>query len=175
MTEQQIFYAHWGSIIAALMLVLMSWRWPPIGRLFFVVLFLFASQVNARLAFTRPGEYLAFARFTYLDGYRDFILGFFAQHTTVIVAAIAVGQFCIGLLLLFGGGALRLGVIGAIVFLVAVAPLGTGAGFPATLIMAWAAALLFGGRNVPALHKDLTASWQDRVPLRPPTSGAAAR
>jgi hypothetical protein len=172
MTEQQIFYAHWGSIIAALMLVLMSWRWPPIGRLFFVVLFLFAAQVNVRLAFTRPEEYLAFARFAYLDWYRDFILGFFGRHTTAIVAAIAVGQFCVGVLVLFGGRALRLGLIGAIVFLVAVAPLGTGAGFPATLIMAWAAALLLRGRNVPALHKDLTGFWQGRIPLQPARSSA---
>jgi hypothetical protein len=149
------------------MLVLMSWRWPPIGRLFFVVLFLFAAQVNMRLAFTRPEEYLGFARFAYVDWYRDFILGFFARHTTAIVAAIAVGQFCVGVLLVFGGRALRLGLIAAMVFLVAVAPLGTGAGFPTTLIMTWAAALLLRGQAVPALHKDLTGLRPDPIAFRP--------
>ena len=173
MSEQQIFYAHWGSILAALVLVLMCWRWRPVGRLFFVVLFLVAAQFNFRLALTRPQEYLAFAPMAYFDAYREFILGFFARHTAVIVTVIAVGQFLIGVLVLFGGRALKLGLIGAIVFLTAVAPLGTGAGFPATLVLAWAAALLMMGRDGP-LHSELAAFWQG-VPLRPPTSGAAVR
>jgi hypothetical protein len=174
MTEQQLFFAHWGSIVAALVLVLMSWRWRPVGRLFFVLLFLFAAQVNFRLALTRPQEYLAFAPMAYLDAYREFILGFFARHTAVIVAGIAVGQFLIGVLILLGGRALRLGLIGAIVFLTAVAPLDTGAGFPATLVLAWAAALLLMGKDGP-LPSELAAFWQGRVPLRPPTSGAPVR
>jgi hypothetical protein len=175
MTEQQIFYAHWGSIIAGLMLVLMSWRWRPIGRLFFVLLFLVAAQLNFRLALTRPDEYLGFARLAYVDWYREFILGFFARHTATIVAAIAVGQLSIGVLVLLSGRALRLGLIGAIVFLVAVAPLGTGAGFPATLIMAWAAALLLTGQDHLPLHQDLAGLWQGRTPLRPPASGLRVR
>ncbi len=174
MTEQQMFYAHWGSIVAALILVLMCWHWRPVGRLFFVLLFLFAAQFNFRLALTRPEEYLSFAPLAYLDAYREFILGFFARHTGVIVAGIAVGQTLIGVLLLLSGRALGLGLIGAIVFLIAVAPLGTGAGFPATLILAWAAALLLMGRDRP-LHTELAGLWQGRVPLRPPTSGAPVR
>ena len=54
MTEQQLFFAHWGSILAALVLVLMCWRWRPVGRLFFVLLFVFAAQFNFRLALTHP-------------------------------------------------------------------------------------------------------------------------
>jgi hypothetical protein len=174
MTEQQVFFAHWGSVVAALMLVLLCWRWRPIGRLFFVLLFLFAAQFNFRLAISRPDAYLGFAPLAYLQVYREFILGFFAQHTTAIVAAIAIGQALVGVLMLLGGRSLRLGLIGAIVFLIAVAPLGTGAGFPTTLILAWAAALLLLGNDRP-LHTELAAFWQGKVPLRPPTSGAPVR
>lgn len=174
MTGQQLFFAQWGSVIAALVLVLLCWHWRSIGRLFFVLLFLFAAQFNFRLAFSRPEEYLGFAPLAYLDLYRDFILGYFAQHTTVIVSAIAVGQAMIGVLVLLGGRSLRLGLIGAIVFLIAVAPLGTGAGFPATLILAWAAALLLVGHDRP-LHQELSNIWQGNLPLRPPPSSASVR
>ncbi|HYN10914.1 MAG TPA: hypothetical protein VES67_26260 [Vicinamibacterales bacterium] len=174
MTEQQMFYAHWGSIVVALALVLMCWRWRPVGRLFFVLLFLVAAQFNFRLALTHPEVYVGFAPLAYLESYRDFILGSFARHTTVIVWAIAVGQVVIGVLVLLSGRPLKLGLVGAIVFLIAVAPLGTGAGFPATLILAWAAALLLMGRDRP-LHAELAGFWQGRVPLRPPTSGLPVR
>ena len=174
MTEQQLFFAHWGSIVAALVLVLMCWRWRPVGRLFFVLLFLFAAQFNFRLALTHPEEYLSFAPLAYLQWYRDFILGYFARHTAVIVAAIAVGQVFIGVLVLLSGRMLKLGLIGAMVFLIAVAPLGTGAGFPATLILAWGAALLLTGQDRP-LHTELAGLWQGQVPLRPPSSGAPVR
>jgi hypothetical protein len=174
MTEQQVFFAHWGSVVAALALVLLCWHWRAVGRLFFVLLFLFAAQLNFRLALTRPEEYLGFAPLAYLEAYREFILGFFAEHTAVIVAAIAVGQALVGVFVLLGGRSLRLGLIGAIVFLIAVAPLGTGAGFPATLILAWAAALLLMGNDRP-LHRELSGFWQGKVPLRPPTSGAPVR
>lgn len=174
MTEQQIFFAHWGSIVAALVLILMCWRWRPIARLFFVLLFLFAAQFNFRLALTHPEDYLSFAPLAYLEWYREFILGYFARHTAVIVAAIAVGQVFIGVLVLLSGRMLKLGLIGAMVFLIAVAPLGTGAGFPATLILAWGAALLLTGQDRP-LHTELAGLWQGQVPLRPPSSGAPVR
>jgi hypothetical protein len=174
MTESQIFFAHWGSVVAALVLVLLCWHWRPVGRLFFALLFLFAAQFNFRLALTRPEEYLGFAPLAYLEVYREFILGFFADHTTIIVAAIAIGQALVGVLVLQSGRSLRLGLIGAIVFLIAVAPLGTGAGFPATLILAWAAGLLLMGKDRP-LHQELSGLWQGKVPLRPPTSGAPVR
>jgi hypothetical protein len=92
----------------------------------------------------------------------------------VIVALIAVGQALIGALVLLSGRSLRLGLVGAIVFLVAVAPLGTGAGFPATLILAWAAGLLLMGQDRP-LHRELAGFWEGNVPLRPPTSGATVK
>jgi hypothetical protein len=174
MTEQHLFFIQWGSVIAALVLVLVCWHWRPVGRLFFALLFLLAAQFNFRLAMTRPDDYLGFAPLAYLEVYRQFILGFFAEHTAVIVALIAVGQALIGALVLLSGRSLRLGLVGAIVFLVAVAPLGTGAGFPATLILAWAAGLLLMGQDRP-LHRELAGFWEGKVPLRPPTSGATVK
>jgi len=151
-TEQQLLYAHIGSNLVALLMLLACWRWTNIGRLLIVALFLWAGQLNLRTALSQPQVYLAYAQFA-VEPYRSFIRGFFAGHLTAIVGAIAAGQLLIGLLVARRGRAVRLGLAGAIVFLVAIAPLGVGSAFPATLIMASGAVLLFHAhfpRTLPA-------------------------
>jgi hypothetical protein len=142
MTETEMFYARIASNVVALLMVVVSWRWRNIGRLLFVLLFLWASQVNLRTAIGNPAVYLDYAPLAYSDIYRDFVLGTFARHITPIVCAIAVGQFAIAALVSLRGRAVQLGLAGAIVFLLAIVPLGIGSGFPATLTMALAAAIL---------------------------------
>jgi hypothetical protein len=53
-----------------------------------------------------------------------------------MVLAIAAGQLIVGVLLMTRGWLFGLGGLGGIIFLVAIAPIGVFAGFPATLIMA---------------------------------------
>jgi hypothetical protein len=114
---------------------------------------------------TTPADYLNYAQFAVLDVYRGFILGFFAQHITALVCTIAVGQACVAFLLATNGWLRRLGYIGAIVFLLAIVPLGVGAGFPATILMALTAAEVLHadryavfGRNVNATDDELDRS-----------------
>ena len=159
MTETQIFYARAASNLVALAMFGLSLGWrtregssllPPlhqeIARLLYFLGFLWAGCWNMYLANTHPEEYLSYAPLAYSTSYRNFILGFFASHVTAIVGAIALGQLSIALLVSSRGRAVQLGFFGAIVFLLAIVPLGVGSGFPATVIMAAGAAVLMRAR-----------------------------
>lgn len=141
-SERAILIANLASNLVALLILFVCRRWPRVGRGLFFVLFLWASQVNLRLALTRPAVYLDYARWA-VEPYRRFILGPFAQHATELVAAIAVGQLIIALLIALRGRAVKLGLAGAILFLLAIAPLGRGSAFPFSLIVSAAALLLW--------------------------------
>ena len=122
MTDTQVLYANIASNVVAVLMLLLSWRWRNVGRFLFFALFLWAAQVNMRVAIWNAHAYLDFARWA-VQPYRDFILGPFARHTGVIVGAIAVGQLAIAILEASRGRAVALGLAGAILFLLAIAPL----------------------------------------------------
>lgn len=155
-------YRQLASTLIGVLMLIASIRSANAGRVLLSALFVWASGTNLRVAITNPGDYLNYAQFAVLDVYRDFITGFFAQHITAIVATIAIGQACIAFLLATKGRLRRLGYMGAIVFLLAIVPLGVGAGFPATILMALAAAEVLHadryavfGRNVNATDEEL--------------------
>ena len=119
---------------AAAFLVLV-WKLPQIARWVTGVGFIVASIVNTSTALTNPHAYVeGFGPFA-AWGYRQFIYGPFASHTAAFVLAIAAGQFAVGILAFSGS---RFGSLGAMVFLIAITPLGIGSGFPAPPIMAYA-------------------------------------
>lgn len=108
------------------------------GRLVFVLIFLYASYINTKTAILDPEDYLNYAAFAPFAFYKDFIYGFFSRHITEIVCFIAFCQLLIAVgfttkekMLVWSGW-------GAIIFLVSIAPLGAGSGFPSTLILALA-------------------------------------
>ena len=70
-----------------------------------------------------------------LPFYKEFIYGFFTYYTQASLYMIATGQMIAGFLLLNKGVWFRIGAIGAIIFLLAITPLGSGAAFPAPLLM----------------------------------------
>lgn len=141
MTDTQVFYANVISNVVAVLMLLVAWRWRNIGRLLFVLLFLWAAQINLRTAIDTPSAYLDYARWA-VAPYRTFILGPFARHITAFVSVIAAGQLAIAILVALRGAAVRLGLLGAITFLLAIAPLGRGAAFPFSLIAGLAAGVL---------------------------------
>lgn len=130
--EYLVMYAG-ANLIAVAILVLAFLR-PRIARWLWVAIFVWAASVNTMTAATEPWVYLAYADLTPSALYRDFITGWFSTHIQPFVLAIAVGQVIIAILLSRGGDALRLGVVDASVFLLAIAPLGVGSGFPFSLI-----------------------------------------
>jgi hypothetical protein len=122
------------NIISAA-LVFSAIRWPRLTRVLFVLIFGAAGLFNIYTAVTEPQVYQTYKELAVLAFYRNFIDGFFSDHAQLIVLVIAAGQLCIGALLAGNGRVLSLGVLGGTIFLIAIAPLGLGSAFPATILM----------------------------------------
>lgn len=155
-------YRQLASTAVGLAIFIAAIRSARAGRVLLSAAFIGAAGTNLRIALTSPSDYLNFAHFAVLDVYRWFILGYFAHHTAAIIATIAIGQALIVFLLAMNGWPRRLGYVGAIVFLLAIVPLGIGSGFPATILMALAAAEALHadryavfGRNINATDEEL--------------------
>ncbi len=118
-------------------LLVCAFKWPRVTRAAFVAIFGLAAAVNAYTALSDPASYHDYANFALLAPYRNFIVGFFAEHTRPIVLAIASGQLAIALLLL-PSATRALAVIGGVVFFAAITPLGLGAALPAPVLLALA-------------------------------------
>ncbi len=130
-----------SNIIALIMLVA-AWKAPKIARLLFFLLFAWASYTNWSFAIHSPQSYLEYANLTVSGLYKQFILGWFSKHITAAVGFIATCQALIAVSMLMKGYIFKTGAIGAIIFLVAIAPLGFGAAFPCTIIIAIALYIL---------------------------------
>jgi hypothetical protein len=124
-----------SNVVAAIMLLACIYR-PRTGRLLFALLFTWAAFTNWSFAHSQPEIYLGYADLTPIEFYKDIINGFFAEHIVALVSIIAVCQLLIGISMLLKGRIFKTGCTGGIIFLVAIAPLGIGSGFPATLVMA---------------------------------------
>jgi hypothetical protein len=161
MTDTQVLHANIASNVVALGILLVSWRWREIGRLLFCAIFLWAAQLNLRLAITNPTAYLEYARWA-VSPYRAFILGAFARHTGPFVGAIALGQLAIAVLISARGRAVATGLAGAIVFLLAIAPLGRGSAFPFSLITSLAALCLLRRRYARTLPGEVVSRVRRR-------------
>jgi len=124
------------SNLVALLLLLAAVKRPRTGRILFTLLFIGAGIVNNITIHTYPSLYQKYADTALLSGYTDFIDSFFATHSVLIVSIIAICQLIIGFSILSSGWLCRTGCAGGILFLLAIAPLGIGAAFPSTIIMA---------------------------------------
>ena len=158
MGEQQILVMHLGSIAVSIVVLWVTWKRIEIGRLLLVLLFLWASYINSKTAIINPEDYLNYADYAWAGWYREFILGTFAANIKPLVLTIASGQFLIALLLSAKGIWVRLGAAGAILFFLAIAPLGVAAGFPTSLILA-VAAYLIASHHFPQNLIGLMQKW----------------
>ena len=121
----------------ALLMIFICWKKPRTGKIVWGFVFLGAGLFNLFHGITNPTAYLNYANMAVFSFLRDFINGPFSRLTMPIIALIAVGQMFVGFFLLYRSRRMnRLGLIGGIVFLVCIAPLGIGSAFPASLIMA---------------------------------------
>ena len=124
------------SNVISLVILLASWKYYRISRLMFFIVFAWASCTNWNEAIIAPQFYLDYAGLTFSGLYRAFILGWFSSHITLAVGFIATCQALIAISMLLKGWLFKAGAIGAIIFLLAIAPLGVGAAFPCTIILA---------------------------------------
>ncbi|MBK8968541.1 MAG: hypothetical protein R3D58_11595 [Saprospiraceae bacterium] len=143
MPTHLIWIAHAISNLVALAMLWAAWTRPAWGRLLFFLLFSWAAWTNATTVLHTPDDYIGYAQYALFGWYEQFIYGFFAAHTQPIVLSIAAGQALIALSMWMKGSLFRIGAIGAMIFLLAIAPLGVGSAFPCTLIMAMAMWLLY--------------------------------
>ncbi|MGC4038597.1 MAG: hypothetical protein QM764_21720 [Chitinophagaceae bacterium] len=134
--EDEVYRYLWLlSNVTAIFLLFITIKWPRIGRVLFFLLFAWASWMNWTTAIEKPSIYLDYGRLTWSSVYRNFIYGWFSMHITEVVKTIATGQVLIATGILLNGWIMKISVIAAIVFLLAIVPLGIGSGFPTTLIM----------------------------------------
>lgn len=147
---------HLISIAASILLLISAHAVPRVARALYMVLFAWACATNWRVVLDRPSVYMEYGDLSIVRLYRDFILGFFAVHVLPIVGAIATCQGLIAAGLIAGGQAARIALMGAAVFLIAIAPLGVGSAFPATVIMAVGALRLRSSAD--ALSQDLVSN-----------------
>jgi hypothetical protein len=137
MTASPYFIPTIAANLVALVLFIAAVFWPRLVRWGYVVLFVSASLVNGYLALQRPALYVqSYGETAAISIYRAFINGYFATHAETILLAVTAGQLLVALLLTRTGVFFWLGVVGACIFLLAIAPLGFGSAFPAPLILA---------------------------------------
>ncbi|GAB4006270.1 hypothetical protein GCM10028808_07900 [Spirosoma migulaei] len=123
-----------------------SYRWPTVARIVFGLLFASAAFVNTRTVLDTPWVYQSYADYA-IPLYSRFILGPFETIVQPMVLSIAIGQALIAGSMAMKGRWFRGGCLGGIVFCLAIAPLGLGSAFPATLLMAVAFYRLYSHGN----------------------------
>lgn len=131
----QGYFIHWAvSNSIAILLLIAAIKKPKLARLLFVIIFASAFLINITTALKTPEVYLDYGMLTPFDFVRDFINGWFKEHISLMVALIALGQALIAIGMILRGWLMQTAAIGAIIFLLAIAPLGLGSGFPFSLI-----------------------------------------
>jgi hypothetical protein len=133
MIPQEFLVVYLIANAIGLALLELGYFLPRVARWVWIGIFVWAATVNTMTAALEPWVYLAYGGLTPSTWYRDFIAGWFSRHIPEVVLSIAAGQLAIAILLARDGRARRVGVIGATTFLIAIAPLGVGSGFPFSL------------------------------------------
>lgn len=132
-----------ASNVVAILLLLTALKWPRLARLMFFLLFAWASWANWTTAIQKPLVYIDYADLTFWNAYKQFINGWFSHHIVAVVGFIATCQAFIAISMLCKGRVLKSGILGAIIFLVAIAPLGVGSAFPFSIFASIALYIVF--------------------------------
>ncbi len=141
------------NLLALVFLFCGAW-WPRIARVLFFLLFGWACWMNWTISRRSPDDYLQYADLSLGNWYREFINGWFSKHIPHVVGFIATCQGLIALSMLLKGWLFKTGCIGGIIFLLAIAPLGVGSGFPCTITFALGLGVLFRkGKDYLLLNK----------------------
>jgi hypothetical protein len=128
--------------IVAISLVIICYKWPKIGKMVWGIIFILSGLFNIYTVISNPQAYVEFGKHA-VGLYQKFIYGLFSSCTTLIVSLIALGQIGVGFFLFMKRTLFLLGIMGGIIFLVAISPLGMGSAFPSTLLMSISLVLLY--------------------------------
>jgi hypothetical protein len=140
------------SQVASIIILIVAWKKTKWARVLFALLFFWASGTNMFIGITKPDTYQLYADLA-IPLYSDFINGWFSRHNYIVIPLIAAGQFLIASGMLLKGWWVSAATIGAIIFLLSIAPLMVGAAFPFSITVSVAAWLIF-------LNDDKNYLWQ---------------
>jgi len=144
MSLQEYLLPYIISNAIGLLLIYICYRWFRAGRILFGLIFLAAGVFNFYITCKSPEIYVeVYGASAVFSFYKDFIYGFFNEHVTLLVRIIAIGQVIVGIFLFLRGVFFKLGILGGILFLLAISPLGIGSAFPCTVFMAIGLYLLY--------------------------------
>lgn len=152
--DNMVSLAYWGSNVVGLAFLLAAYKRPRLARLMFTLLFGYAFWINYNLSRTAPEAYLTYAEHA-AGMYTIFIEGWFSRHITGFVTFIAVGQLLIAVGMTLNRYWVSLAGAGAIIFLMAIAPLGYYSAFPFSLTVSFAAYLITRSDDKDYLWKSL--------------------
>ena len=130
------------SQVASVIILIVALKRTRWARWLFTLLFFWASATNMYFGIINPDIYQQYADMS-IPLYRDFINGWFSHYNHIIIPLIAIGQFCIAVAMLLKGIWVKLACIGAIIFLLSIAPLLVGSAFPFSITVSIAAILIY--------------------------------
>lgn len=145
------------SQVVSLIILIAAGKKTRWARWLFAFLFFWAFVTNMYIGITNPDIYLEYAEMA-IPFYRDFINGWFSHYNHIIIPMIAIGQLFIVIGMLLKNWLVKLACIGAIVFLLSIAPLMVGAAFPFSITVSIAAFLIF-------LNDDKNYIWKKQQQL----------
>ena len=128
--------------VITLSLIFFCYNWPKIGKVAWGIIFILAGIFNIYTGISNPQAYVDYGSQA-VDLYKKFIYGVLSSYTSLIVSLIALGQILVGIFLFMKRTLFLLGILGGIIFLVAISPLGIGSAFPSTLLMSISLVLLY--------------------------------
>ena len=129
------------SQVASITMLIVAWYKTKWARVLFALLFFLAAATNMYIGITKPDAYQVYADLA-IPTYRDFINGWFSLCSYILIPLIAVGQFLIALGMLLKGCWVKTACVGAIIFLLSIAPLMLGSAFPFSITVSVAAWLI---------------------------------
>lgn len=136
----------------SIIILYVAWKNTRLARLLFLLMFLYAGSYNMYIGLVKPEEYLGFAELA-IPLYRDFIEGWFSNYNHVLIPLIALGQLAIALGMLLHQHWVRLACLGAIIFLLSIAPLMVGSAFPFSITVSAAAILILRNDEMESLWR----------------------
>ncbi|MGN7821318.1 hypothetical protein ACTJJB_14400 [Chitinophaga sp. 22536] len=125
---------------------------PVVAQLLLSLLFIGAGVFNGAMAIIHPELFMAYGAMTPFATYEQFIYGAFSHNVTAIVVAISLCQLAMGAFISYKKPLLQIGLGAAIIFLLAITPLGAGSAFPSTLILVAAATTVLYKQRSPEAH-----------------------
>ena len=142
MNWQEYWVPYTITHVITFLLIFICYKWTKIGKVAWGIIFILAGIFNIYTGISNPQAYVAYGSHA-IDLYQEFIYGLFSAYTSLIVSLIASGQILIGIFLFMKKPLFLLGILGGIIFLVAISPLGIGSAFPSTLLMSISLILLY--------------------------------